>query len=356
MRIMQILPELKLAGAQIMMENLAIQLKKEGHDVFVVSLYSIQTAISKRLENSGIQVYYLEKKDGFDLRIIKKLRKCILDVKPEVVHTHSYVLKYAFAASIGYKCRRVHTVHNLADKETTRANLLLENVLVKTKYIRQVAISPLVKDSISQYYGLDKLSIPMIYNGIELRKCKVKQEYTFHNKEITVIHIGRFEPQKNHMLILQAAKILCAKYSDVRFNLWGEGRLQKEVQALIEKNGLKKSVRLMGLTDDVYRELQSADIFILPSSWEGMPITLIEAMGTGLPVVVTPVGGIPDMINDGVSGLFCRSEPADLANKLEFLILNKDLREKLGAAARKRAKDFSAEKMAAEYLNLYTEC
>ena len=154
MRVMQIIPELKLAGAQIMMENLANQLASDSYDVLVVSLYSIHTPISDRLEGKGIQICYLDKRDGLDIKVIKKIRECIKKFKPDVIHTHSYVLKYAFEASLGWKCQRIHTVHNIAEKETTHINLLLEKVLSKSKLIKQVAISPLIKKSISEYYGI----------------------------------------------------------------------------------------------------------------------------------------------------------------------------------------------------------
>ena len=355
MRVMQIIPELKLAGAQIMMENLANQLASDSYDVLVVSLYSIHTPISDRLEGKGIQICYLDKRDGLDIKVIKKIRECIKKFKPDVIHTHSYVLKYAFEASLGWKCQRIHTVHNIAEKETTHINLLLEKVLSKSKLIKQVAISPLIKKSISEYYGIKESSIPMIYNGNALDKCDKKQDYSLTGDSITIIHIGRFEEQKNHSLIVEAAEILCKKYNTVTFNLWGEGILKEEISEQIDQAGLTDSVILKGTTSDPFSELSRSDIFILPSNWEGMPITLIEAMGTGLPVVVTPVGGIPDMIDDNSSGLYCENDPSDLARKMEMLILDANLRRRLGMAAAEKAKKFSAKVMTNEYVKLYGE-
>lgn len=355
MRVMQILPELKLAGAQIMMENLSTQLACDGHEVFVVSLYSIHTPISDRLEKNGIRVCYLDKRDGLDITIVKKIRACIKAFQPDVIHTHSYVLKYAFWASIGWKCKRIHTVHNIADKETTRPNLMLEKMLSKHNLITQVAISPRVKKSICEYYGIAESTVPMIYNGIVLDKCQKKQSYSLANTTITTIHIGRFEEQKNHALIVKAAEILCKKYGNLTFKLWGEGSLKDDIRDQIAHAGLTDSVILKGTTSAPCAELSQADIFILPSKWEGMPITLIEAMGTGLPVVVTPVGGIPDMVEDKVSGLYCEDDPKDLARKIELLILNEDLRRKLGIAAADKSKEYSAKVMASQYVKLYSE-
>lgn len=355
MRIMQIIPELKLAGAQIMMENLATQLACDGHDILIVSLYSIHTPISDRLEKKGIQIFYLDKRNGFDMNIITRIRSCIKSFKPDVIHTHSYVLKYAFVASLGWNCKRIHTVHNLADKETTRSNLILEKILSRQGLIKQVAISPLIKKSIYEYYGVTESAIPMIYNGIALNRCQKKQSYSLVNDAVTIIHIGRFEEQKNHSLIVKAAEILCSKYDAVTFELWGEGVLKDEIRNQIENAGLTNSVILKGSTNEPYFELSRSDIFILPSKWEGMPITLIEAMGTGLPVVVTPVGGIPDMVEDKVSGLYCENNPLDLACKIEELILDENLRRELGIAAVEKSKEYSAKVMTNEYVKLYKE-
>ena len=88
MKIVQIVPELKLAGAQIMVESLSKELKKRGHDVVIISLYSIDTPITKRLTQSGIKVIFLEKKNGFDFKVIIKLHKLIKSIRPDIIHIH----------------------------------------------------------------------------------------------------------------------------------------------------------------------------------------------------------------------------------------------------------------------------
>ena len=114
MRIIQVMPEFGLAGAEVMAENLAYGLKNEGHDVLILSFYSMHTAITDRLEKNGIRIEYLGKKKGLDLSIVFKMRKIMKRFKPDVVHTHRYVLPYAFFAAAGLNAKRVHTVHNIA--------------------------------------------------------------------------------------------------------------------------------------------------------------------------------------------------------------------------------------------------
>ena len=120
MKIIQIMPDFGMAGAETMVENLTYGLAAEGHDVLVISLFDLHTAITERIENRGIKIKYLGKKRGFDPSIISKMRKIIKAYQPDVIHTHRYVLPYAFLASMGFKAKRVHTVHNVAQKEQTK--------------------------------------------------------------------------------------------------------------------------------------------------------------------------------------------------------------------------------------------
>ena len=96
-------------------------------------------------------------------------------------------------------------------------------------------------------------------------------------------------------------------------------------------------------------------MFILCSHYEGMPITLIEAMATALPIVATSVGGVVDMIDDGINGLLCNDTDDDISQKIIRMISDEDLRRKCGSSALEKSKMFSAESMAEEYLRIYAK-
>ena len=108
-----------------------------------------------------------------------------------------------------------------------------------------------------------------------------------------------------------------------------------------------------GVTSDVFTPMSQADLFILPSSWEGMPMTIIEAMGTGLSVIASRVGGVPDMVTDGESGLLIEPTAEALAAAIEKLVRNEALRQSLGKKAREEAQRFSLPAMARGYEALY---
>ena len=109
------------------------------------------------------------------------------------------------------------------------------------------------------------------------------------------------------------------------------------------------------MQSNVYPYLHDADIFTLPSIYEGNPMTIIEAMGTGLPIVASRVGGIPDMISDGESGLLVEPEPQSICTDLTRLVEDAALRQRLGLAARKQSQTFSAEHMARDYISCYSK-
>ena len=352
MKIVQIVPELKLAGAQIMVESLSKELKKRGHDVVIISLYSIDTPITKRLTQSGIKVIFLEKKNGFDFKVIIKLHKLIKSIRPDIIHTHSYTLKYAYFATLSMHFKMIHTIHNIADKETTPANLKFAKKLYRKKIVCPVAISPTIKKSIADYYGLDESTVPMIFNGIALNKCIVKDDYALHTPP-QIIHIGRFQEQKNHSMIIDAMEKVCKVCPDVNLVLWGEGELKDELVQKVRNLHLEKNVIFAGLTDDPYKELNQSDIFILPSKWEGMPITLIDAMASALPCIVTSVGGIPDMVEDNVSGVISLTDSDDLSAKICKLLEDELMRKKIGIKALEKSTMFSDVIMCDRYLDVY---
>lgn len=352
MKIIQIMPEFGLAGAEVMAENLAYGLKNKGHDVIMVSLYKLNTPITDRLEKQGITINYLGKKRGFDLSIVPKLRKIIKRYNPDVIHTHRYVLPYAFLSSFGLRIKRIHTVHNMAEKEVPYKQIRLQKILFRYLKVIPVAITPLTQQSIENCYGIKRRDIPLVYNGIDLSKCIKKKKVSIGEK-ITILHVGRFAKQKNHKMLIEAFSDVINQYPNCELKLVGNGDLVKDVKDQVYKLHLTKNVHFLGLMSDVYEIMSESDIFVLPSVYEGMPITLIEAMGTGLPIIATSVGGVPDIIEDKKSGLLINVSKQELADAIINIIKNQELRATISNGAYKSAYKFSMENMTNSYIALY---
>ena len=354
MKILQVIPYFCFGGAETMCENLTYALTAMGHDVTVVSLYDDQTPIARRMEAAGVKILYLDKKLGLDLSMVPKLMKIMGQVKPDVVHSHLNVIKYTVAAAKLSGIRRcVHTVHNVAHEEAEgRVEKIISTIYFKLGLSIPVALSPEVRATIVSFYGLKEEKVPMIYNGVDLGKCLPKENYSLA-KPARLLHIGRFNAQKNHKGLLEAFAKIAESCPDCVLQLIGDGELREETQQLAVTLGIRDKVIFLGNQTNIYPFLQEADIFLLPSIFEGMPMTIIEAMGTGLPIVASNVGGVPDMLEDGNSGLLVSCDPDAVAGAVVQLLEQKNLREKLGTNALCGSKTFGADHMARCYCDLY---
>lgn len=353
MKVIQVMPEFGLAGAEIMCENLVYGLQQQGVEVVVASLYDYRSAITDRLEKNGVRIVYLNKKPGFDFSMYKKLYKLFKTEKPDVIHTHRYATRYVIPSAIRAKTkRRVHTVHTLAQKECGKLSRKLNKFFFKRANVIPVALSGFVQETIKQEYKMSKDKIPVVLNGIDLSKCKPKADYVI-NETIKILHIGRFCEVKNHKGLVRAFEIFHREYPNSILQLIGDGELRGEIQSLVDEIGLSECVEFLGLQNNVYEYLHNADIFTLPSLYEGIPMTLIEAMATGLPIVASNVGGIPDMLVNGESAILADANSEQIADAFLRLANDEGLRKKLGAKAKVESVKFSAKTMAEEYLKIY---
>jgi len=355
MKILQVIPYFCFGGAETMCENLTYALTKRGHSVTVVSLYNEKTPISRRMEEAGIRILYLDKKLGLDVSMFTKLAKIMRREKPDVVHTHLDVIKYAVAAAKLSGIRHcVHTVHNVAYEEAEgKLQKIINTVYFRLGWSVPVALSPEVQRTIVSFYGVKEETVPVIYNGVDLIRCLPKTGYELSDP-VQLLHIGRFNYQKNHRGLLDAFSLILKKQPNCCLNLLGDGELLQEMEAYAEELGIREKVIFHGSQSNVCPYLHNADIFLLPSKFEGMPMTIIEAMGTGLPVVASAVGGVPDMLRNGESGMLVSQEPQSVADAVLTLLEDQELRRILGENARSDSEQFSAEHMAASYCNIYT--
>lgn len=354
MKIVQVMPEFGLAGAETMCESLTYELIKLGHNVTVISMYDYHSAITQRLEQAGVDVRYLGKKAGLDFSMIPKMRRVFKEIGADAVHTHRYCAQYAIPAAMlaGVK-HRVHTLHSIAAKENNRIARKLNKFFFKYCKLIPVALSEKVKETVIEEYGINPQKVPVVYNGVPLDKCLLKNNCCIDKNKINILHIGRFTLAKNHIEMINAFCELKKKYEGITLNLIGDGELKKQVEEHISLCQAEDFVKMLGLKDNVFPYLQKADVFILPSVYEGIPMTLIEAMGSGVPIVASRVGGIPDMITDGQEGLLCEPTSQSIAEAVDRMIADESLRKLCSENARDKAQLFSAKTMGEKYERLY---
>ena len=352
MKIIQVVPLFGMGGAEVMCENLIYELRKRGHEIIVISMYDYHSVITERLEQADIDIRYLNKKSGLDVSVIGKMWKIFSKEKADVVHTHLYCTKYAMpAALLAGINSRVHTIHTVARKELGAASRKFNWFLFKFCRVVPVALSSAVQETIISEYDLPPKEVPVVCNGVDLSRCRPKESYCV-NGTFKIVHIGRFCEPKNHCGLLNAFRIFHEKHPDSELWLIGDGDGRPDAELFVQNNALESAVKFLGCQSDVFQYLHQADIFTLPSNYEGIPLALIEAMGTGLPIVATNVGGIPDML-DAESSLMVPVNTDAIAAAFEQYYEDSNLRQQHGKRARGCSYKFGAAIMAENYERIY---
>jgi glycosyltransferase involved in cell wall biosynthesis len=219
-----------------------------------------------------------------------------------------------------------------------------------------VAVSEDIRNTLISHFSFTDKKVAVIHNGIHLPSST---SYPESNKRTFVIgSSGRLFPVKDYPLMVEIARAVAASgTADIRFELAGDGPGRGELESLIAQYGIQSRFILRGHQDDMdtfYRELS---VYINTSVHEGIPMTILEALSHGLPVLAPAVGGIGEIYTDGVEGFLIQGrDPQDFAVKCLQLYEEREMRERMSKAARERAEHaFSAEKMAEGYYGIYQE-
>lgn len=314
-----------------------------------------------------------------DYRAYRLLRKKIKALRPEIVHTHAAkagALGRLAARSAGVKII-VHTYHgNVFDGYfsplKTKIILMLERYLCKIS-TAVIAISEEQKnDLVYKYQITDKQKVHVIPLGFDLsrfqldknlKRKKCRDEFGFSDEEIIVTIVGRLAPIKNHSLFFQAVAAVKNRGYKFRCLVVGDGELYGNLTRECFKLGLNlqkpgesdigADVIFTSWRKDIDVLYAGSDIVALSSLNEGTPVSLIEALAAGVPVVSTNVGGVPSVVQHNVNGLLAHADVNDFANKLSCM-MSKSERERLRAATESSATKFSYERLVTDIDNLYS--
>jgi glycosyltransferase involved in cell wall biosynthesis len=289
-----------------------------------------------------------------------------------IVHTHNS--KAGFLGRLAAKLAGVpvivHTVHGFAfhDQEPLWRQMLFRNLerLASRWSDRMIFISqPLIDWALKDHIvGEDKIA--KIYSGIQLdkfhpvkseEKDRIRSKWALKKEEAVVGIVSKLWEGKGHTVLIEAFKLLKEKIKDAKLVIVGEGYLYDELFRRVGNNGLRESVLFTGFQMDVSEIIATFDVAVLPSFFEGMGRVILEAMAMEKPVVASRVGGIPDLIDQGINGLLVRPGDArELADALERVLSDNGLAKRLGREGRKRIKhQFSADVMVRSIEELYRE-
>lgn len=354
-RILHTLPNFGPGGAERLVVDLLEATDKVCFEVAALSLYpEMGTILEKEIKRKGLCVYFLDKHFGMDLSMFPKIYRFLRSFRPDIVHTHRYVLRYTLLPALF--CRipvQVHTVHNLASREVDRPGKIIHWVAFRLASVVPVSISGEIANTVRSVYG-QNIKTPVIYNGIPVQKFSSVPP-PMDKENLVILHIGRFAPQKNHRLLIEAFALTLREYPHMQLWLAGDGSLRPAIEQTVKEKGLESQVVFLGIRDNVPELLRQCDMLVLSSDWEGMPITVLEAMAAARPVVATAVGGVPELVDDGVNGLLVPPGDAEvLAQGIVKLARDPALRYKMGMAGRRKALDrFDIAHTAREYEMLY---
>ena len=350
MKIMQIIPALGMGGAEKVLEHLVRNQKENGDSISVVTFYDETSPVSAAIKTMGIETICLNKKLGVDFTLIRKLKRIIKERAPDVIHTHLYAIPYVFLSA--GKTPIIHTVHSIAQKEQDGRTRPLCRCIYNSNRCTVVAINAYVKESLEQEYRMKADKVEVVLNGVPLNRCIEKKSYDFGNV-IEVINVASLIPLKNHKIMIDAVCLLNEKGTRVRLTCVGGGVCKDELEQYAVEKKVQDQVIFVGILPDVFSRLNRSDIFILPSQYEGVPMSLIEAMGTGLPSIVTNNGGTVDMIRNYATGILISPTAEALSDAILELEEKIELRKELGVAAKNASIKYSDIQMAKNYNTIY---
>jgi len=286
-----------------------------------------------------------------------EIRRFIKANNIDIVHTHSS--KAGIIGRIAAKLANVkiiiHTVHGWSFND-------YQNPLIRCAYIWLEKITAgfsralIVVSEHDRQEGLKQgIGRPDKYSLIRYGIDRNEFIPGSNTGELAVCTVSCLKPQKSPQDFIRLAASITKKYNNVRFIIVGDGVLRRQIEKMINSFGLQQKVKLCGWQRNVAEILAAADIFVLTSLWEGLPISALEALSCGLPVVATDTGGISEIIEEGRNGFLCpRRDIGQMAEKLERLLKDRSMRIKMAAAAKESlTADFDINALAFNTQKLY---
>lgn len=404
----QVLHGLSVGGAEILATGLARRLRREFR--FVFACLDELGMLGRQLRAEGFPVCVLHRRPGLDTNCIRRLAQFLRNEQVDLIHAHQYApFFYSLTARLLYRRPAVlFTEHGRWFPDYPRRKRILANRLLLEKRDRVVAVGENVRQAIIDNEGIHPERVSVIYNGIDLApflhhsnasnpslrngteavpyssipssnlvghalsgvpglcqdptlpsngRLAMRKEMGVAPNDLVIIQVARLDALKDHTTAIGALAHVVRFRSDARLVLVGEGPELASIQQLVRERGLAPNVRFMGLRRDVPRLMHAADLLLLTSKSEGIPLTVIEAMAAGLPVVSTNVGGVGEIIEHGHTGLLAPVGHAEkLATNILDLLGDPERGARMASLGKQRASTvFSETRMHSEYLSLYNE-
>lgn len=366
LRVMWLLKGLGSGGAEKLLEYSLPFINSDLFQYQVAYFLSRKDALVPQFERAGIPVHCLEINRPYDLRALWRLYRLLRRERIDVLHMHSpYPAIFGrFAARFARVPAIIYTEHNIVERFHPLTKL--GNVLTYPLNDAMIAISGAVNNSMKRWRTARNRRIHVIHNAIDfviidalkVDPKTVRDELGINEHNLVVGNVAHIQPQKGHVYLIRAARFVLEQFPDVNFVIVGGEKLPggiSELENLATQLGIRDKVIFTGFRNDALRLMASFDVFVLPSVWEGFGIVLLEAMASGKPVIGTAVGGIPEVIDEGVNGYLVEPcNPEQIAEKIIYLLKNEAVRKRMGEKGKQMVKDrFDIRDMVKAIENVY---
>jgi sugar transferase (PEP-CTERM/EpsH1 system associated) len=346
---------LDIGGLERVMLNCINQMQDADFKHIIISLTDANHFAQN--EHNHVEVFSLGKKEGSDLGIHCKLYKLLKQIKPTILHTYNLpTIEYHPIAWLAGVKGHIHAEHgrDIGDPQGLNKKHNVLRKLMSYFIQRYVCVSDDLYIWLINVVGIAKKKALLIQNGINTEHFNLAKTAS---KKLRFSIVARISPVKDHQNLLNAFVLLKQQLDNEsmpNLAIVGDGEQRVQLELFCQKNNLD-SVVFLGARDDIDQILANTDVFVLSSIAEGIPMTILEAMSAKTPIVATRVGGIPEVISDGVEGyLVEKSNSSALAQALMKYIKQPVLINEHGRNAREKVlNDFNEKKMVQAYLMQY---
>ncbi len=343
-----LVPSLSYGGSEKLLHSF---LKYLDRDKFLPEVHCFYDngELVEEIRKNKIEVYnwHAPKRDPFTFfRMVVFLRRRGYDI----AHTHLFDRQGRVAAFLSGIPVIITTYHLVTDWDRTGGFSNWFKVWLDTLTSRLndqiIAVSEAVREQAIVKGNISPKKITTILNGVDLEEYSTSFESDHIRKELglegkrIIVAVGRLVPQKGHVYLIRAAKLLIEDFPNLVFLIIGDGPLLDTLESEIRENELEGVVRLLGSRSDIPEILSCSEIYVMPSLYEGLSISLLETMASEKPIVTTNVNGIQGVIEDGYNGLLVSpKKEAELARALSLLLKDPQMAAKLARMARKTVEE-----------------
>jgi glycosyltransferase involved in cell wall biosynthesis len=364
-RVLFVLTSAVRGGVEEVVLSLLRRLDRREFAVALAAPGRLLAAVRPDLEGVEIETAAVAAHSWLAVRDVATLARLIREFRPDVVNPHlfrSTLVAAPLARALGVG-RVVETYHGREAwrRGPLKGRFVVDRVVTRCVH-RIIAVSAAARDFLVQAKGIPPDKVVVVPNGRDLSRfqpgrggASVRSELGLRPDQPVLGIVGRLEPQKGHAVALRALRRVVDARPDVTLVIAGDGSLRDSLQRLTEELGLGRHVLFVGYRSDVPSVLDAVDVLVLPSFYEGMPLTAIEAMAMARPVVATRVDGTGEVVEDGITGrLVPVGDTEALGDAVLSLLMHPELAKSYGSAGRQRAIDhFDVATQVARTASLY---